>query len=400
MRNLMYVLCILVNLFVNQDAYSEASRFIHMPASWAKFTKRHKQLAYPPLNPVSVAHNDVRSPIKKDWALQSIGFFNVANKSTVCLDTVRVAVVDTGIDYNHPELAPFLWRNIGETGPWTSQDKSNLCYDRSCNGIDDDNNGFIDDVVGWDFVHDVPLPYDQHGHGTHISGIITSTASVGLSQGSNCKRVEIMALKYYDNSGAGFNNLANTVRAISYAVKMGASIINYSGGGSDPAASEKNAIEEANKKGILFIAAAGNEGHSNDVVQYYPSSYNISNIISVASLNKNNMLLPSSNFGKNIQLAAPGLSILSTLPEGKYGTMSGTSQSTAFVTGLVAFLQSQGFASHSKYKHWVTDGASPLKGNGKSQLLSNGIISIPGTLLSKSIDLRFNSKQIDHGVGK
>src|SRR5262249_38710451 len=139
----------------------------------------------------------------------------------------------------------------------------------------------------------------------------------------------------------GYNNLQNTVRAIQFAVQHGAQIINYSGGGADPALAERMAIEEAEKKGILFVAAAGNDGHNNDVAPYYPASYPLDNIVSVASITKQNQLLPSSNFGKTVYIAAPGLSILSSLPGGRFGTMSGTSQATAFVTGAAALLASQ-----------------------------------------------------------
>ncbi len=381
-------------------------------------TKRYEQLQYPALpvevtsrfsgkkaNPVSLKSD---SAIAKDWALASIGFFDLLSPSfsmsrigaAECGAPVVVAVVDTGIDYTHPDLRDLLWVNPGETGYWEPPPEFRAqgitCRDKSCNGIDDDGDGFIDDVVGWDFVHDVPLPYDNHGHGTHISGIVASTAAAGLASGTNCQRVQIMPLKYYDNSGAGFNNLANTVRAIQYAVKQGAQIINYSGGGSDPAASEKAAIAEANKKGILFIAAAGNDGHNNDQVPYYPASYGLDNIVGVASLNKQNQLLPSSNFGKTVPVGAPGLSILSTLPEGKYGTMSGTSQATAFVTGTAALLlgqmKSQNGDEFKRVKAWILDGSKPLKGNEKHQILSSGILSLPKTLLAQRDSLKKSIK--------
>ncbi len=387
-----------------------ALSFLISVSAWAKpsLTKRYEQLQYPNL-PQEVSDRlkgkKIATPVKndsaiaKDWALSSIGFFDLLAPSfattrvgaTECGSPITVAVVDTGIDYTHPDLKDLVWTNPGESGAWEPpaelKAQGLACRDKSCNGIDDDKNGFIDDVIGWDFVHDVPLPYDNHGHGTHISGIVASTANAGLPQGTNCQRVQIMALKYYDNSGAGFNNLANTVRAIQYAVKAGADIINYSGGGSDPAASERAAIQDAHKKGILFVAAAGNDGHSNDQIPYYPASYGLDNIIGVASLNKQNQLLPSSNFGKTVQVAAPGLSILSTLPEGKFGTMSGTSQATAFVTGAAALLVSQlKTKSGDDYKQvraWILDGVKPLKGNEKNTLLSAGVLSLPKTILAQ-----------------
>lgn len=368
------------------------------------------KLSYPPL-PKSVLERiagqkrtepvaKADSALGRDWALNSIGFFEVFTPALKpirpwvekCSDDVVVAVIDTGIDYTHPELRDSLWVNRGETGAWeppAAMRSQITCRDKSCNGIDDDGNGFTDDVVGWDFVHDVPLPYDTHGHGTHIAGIIASAAANGMGVAGVCSRVSILPLKYYDNSGAGYNNLANTVRAIQYAVRAGAHIINYSGGGADPAATEKAAVDEASRRGVLFIAAAGNDGHDNQFAPYYPASYGLENIVGVASVNRQGQLLPSSNYGKPVHVAAPGLGILSTLPDGRYGTMSGTSQATAFVTGAAALLYSQyrenGTPDFRQVKKWLLDGARPMKGNGKKQLVSNGMLWLP-TALEKQHD--------------
>jgi subtilisin family serine protease len=339
------------------------------------------------------------SAMSREWGLASIGLFDVysqfsreASKAALnspCPKEVVVAVVDTGIDYTHPELRDNLWINKGETGPWTPPkelaDKGYAwnCRDKRCNGIDDDANGYVDDIVGWDFVHDVPLPFDTHGHGTHIAGIIGGSAGNGLGKNAQCRSVALMSLKYYDNGGAGYNNLSNTVRAIEYAIANGAQIINYSGGGADPAASERAAVAEAQAKGILFIAAAGNDGRNNDRRPYYPASYPLDNIVGVASVNKFERLLPSSNFGKSVHVAAPGLLILSTLPGAKFGTMSGTSQATAFVTGAAAFLASQspnGNFDYKKVKEFIVQGARPMKLNGSKQLLAAGLLSLPGSL--------------------
>lgn len=340
--------------------------------------------------------------IGRDWPLVNIGFFQAFTaliqpvkasqqlkaSAAGCSADVIVAVVDTGIDYTHPGLKNHLWINQGESGPW--QPPPGLaavtsCRDKSCNGIDDDGNGFIDDVVGWDFVNEQPLPYDVHGHGTHIAGIISNNNAESTGMVGVCPGATIMPLKYYDNSGLGYNNLQNTVRAVRYAIKMGANIINYSGGGSDPAASERAAIEEAMRKGILFVAAAGNDGHNNDQVPYYPASYGLENIISVASMNREYELLPSSNYGtKSVNIAAPGLSILSSMPVGKFGTMSGTSQATAFVTGAAALLASQEQKSFEfnfrKIKRWLLDGAKALPGNEKHRIMSGGSLEVAKSL--------------------
>jgi len=335
----------------------------------------------------------IDSNTNREWGLASIGFFDVftqlAKTQTACPKPVIVAVVDTGVDYTHTELHNSLWINQAEVGAWAPPKELAErgyawdCRDKSCNGIDDDNNGYIDDVVGWDFVHDVPMPFDTHGHGTHIAGIVAGSAGNGMTGSGICPAAQVMALKYYDNGGAGYNNLANTVRAIEYAVKNGAKIINYSGGGADPAASERAAVAEAQRKGILFVAAAGNDGRNNDRRPYYPASYPLDNLIGVASVNKYERLLPSSNFGRTVHVAAPGLMITSTLPGSKAGTISGTSQATAFVTGAAALLATQAgvqnFDDH-KIKNWILDGAKPMKLNGSKQLLAAGLLSLPGSL--------------------
>jgi len=365
-------------------------------------------LNYPPL-PAGIERQQKRNEIKKetatsshDWGLVNTGFFDVFSPSVQpiraqvesCSSQVVVAVVDTGIDYTHPELKDSLWINPGEVGYWEPprSQVANGCRDKSCNGLDDDGNGFADDVVGWDFVNDVPLPYDTHGHGTHIGGIIASRPSEAGVIGI-CPQVSVMALKYYDNSGIGYNNLQNTVRAFQYAVNNGAHIINYSGGGADPSPSERLAVEEAQKRGVLLVAAAGNDGHNNDLIPYYPASYPLDNIISVASINRQNQLLPSSNFGsRTVHIAAPGLSILSSLPSGRFGTMSGTSQATAFVTGAAALLASQikqrGPFDYKSIKAWLTESARPLAGVETRGFLTGGILSIPKALQVQASDLK------------
>jgi len=358
----------------------------------AEQPRRTFQLDYPAFSAATAmaSSKEKTDPFTaRNWALVNIGFFDsftylinpILPTTKRCSPGVIVAVIDTGIDYTHPELASNLWINTGETGSWNG---SKDCRDKNCNNIDDDGNGFKDDLLGWDFVHDVPLPYDSHGHGTHISGIIGAAAANGIGGTGVCPNVSIMPLKYYDNGSAGYNNLNNTVRAIQYAVKMGAHIINYSGGGSDPSPAERKAIAEAQTTGILFVAAAGNEGRNNDRIPYYPASYGFDNIISVASLNKKNELLDSSNYGKTVHVAAPGYMIYSTLPESKFGVMTGTSQATAFVTGVAALLVSQ--FDDDPRKHYkevrqaILDSAKPLKNNELHSLVSYGVLNVPKSL--------------------
>jgi len=270
--------------------------------------------------------------MSEKWGLKLTDSKSAWNLSKGSKDII-VAVIDTGMDIKHEDLKDNLWVNKGETG------KDKKGRNKSTNGIDDDKNGYVDDVHGWNFVsknHDLT---DNHGHGTHISGILGAKGGNGKGVSGVSPNVSIMTLKYFDPNSPGLNNLENTVKSIHYAVENGAQIINYSGGGLEFSKQEKLAIEKAQKKGILFVAAAGNERSNSDKKKYYPADYELSNIISVTAIDPDKNVLPSSNYGVvTVDIAAPGKRIYSTLPKGRYGPMTGTSQATAFVSGVAALL--------------------------------------------------------------
>ncbi|MGH1468393.1 MAG: S8 family peptidase [Bdellovibrionales bacterium] len=274
---------------------------------------------------------------------------------------IIIAVIDTGIDINHEDLKKNLWVNKGETG------KDSKGRNKRTNGIDDDNNGYVDDVHGWSFTSKNSDLTDNHGHGTHISGILGAVGGNGKGISGVSPNVSIMTLKYYDPRSPGLNNLENTVKSIHYAVENGAKIINYSGGGLEFSKEEEEAISKAQKKGILFVAAAGNEKSNSDTNKYYPADYELNNIISVTALDPNKNILPSSNYGVvTVDIAAPGKNIYSTLPRGRYGYMTGTSQATAFVSGVAALLMAHNpdFDANqvSKYIKNTGDVIDSLKG--------------------------------------
>jgi len=240
-----------------------------------------------------------------------------------------IAIIDTGIDIHHPALKDRIWINPGESG-FDSQGLR-----KESNGIDDDGNEFVDDVHGYDFTRSRDALGDEHGHGTHIAGIIESISSK--------EKVKYMSLIYYRNGIDGESALKNSIEAVRYAIRMKVDIINYSGGGNLPNAIEKAVFEEANRQGILVVAAAGNEASNSEKRPFYPANYHLPNILSVTATDgRPGGILPSSNFGKrSVAVAAPGKEIRSTLPGGGFGTMTGTSQATAFVTGAaVRVLQS------------------------------------------------------------
>ena len=278
---------------------------------------------------------------------------------------IKVAIIDTGVDIHHPDLQHNLWINTKETG----YDKEGR--DRRTNNKDDDGNGCVDDVHGCNLITMKGDVMDHHGHGTHIAGIIGATRGNGIGVSGVSPNVSLMILKYYDPKVSGLNNLNNTVKAIHYAIQEGAHIINYSGGGTDPSPPERRAIEAARRKGILFVAAAGNERSNLDFKSksYYPADYPLNNIISVTAFNKSKNVLPTSNYGaSSVDIAAPGNHILSTLPKGQYGHMTGTSQATAFVTGVAALVMSRyrDFDAQKIIKHITLTGDLDPKLVGKT----------------------------------
>ena len=240
---------------------------------------------------------------------------------------VIVAIIDTGLDFNNPELSQNLWTNPGESG---LDSRGN---DKAENGLDDDGNGFIDDVHGWDFVKHKPQAQDHHGHGSHIAGLVLSQ----IKKTALGPKVKLMILKYYDQSFLSTDTLGHTIKAFNYATQMGAHIINYSGGGAQANGAEYLALQQANEKGLFVTAAAGNDGRDLAQGKFFPANYPLPNILSVTAVDSTHELLSTSNFSSQyVKLAAPGKNQISWLPGSHLGPMTGTSQATALATGAAA----------------------------------------------------------------
>ena len=292
------------------------------------------------------------------------------NLLEIATKPIVVAVVDTGTDIYHKDLRDSIWTNAGESGlDAQGNNKEN-------NKIDDDGNGFVDDLHGWNFVNNTNEVIDDVGHGTHIAGIIKrefNRYEGGLKSNSTfVPTVRLMILKYYNPKGKNFENLVNSTKAIQYANKMKVHVINYSGGGGESNYAEHQALLQSLRQKIVFVAAAGNNFSDTDIKKYYPANYNLANIISVAATDRNGDLMPFSNYGRrSIDIAAPGKWILSTLPNHKYGVMSGTSQATAHITGVVAKIIARSPSSKEKvYKSLLADAKfnKTLLGKTKTQL--------------------------------
>jgi subtilisin family serine protease len=235
---------------------------------------------------------------------------------------VLVSVIDTGIDYTHPDLAANAWTNPGEIPG---------------NGIDDDGNGYIDDVHGWDFYNNDNDPMDDHGHGTHCSGTIGGIGNNGIGVAGVNWTVKIMGVKFLSSGGSG--STSGAISAIQYATLMHAKVMSNSWGGGGFSQALMDAIQAAYNAGILFIAAAGNGSTDTDVTPNYPSCYAVGNVISVAATDHSDLLADFSNWGlTTVDLAAPGVDILSLAPGNQYATMSGTSMATPHVAGVAALV--------------------------------------------------------------
>ncbi len=345
--------------------------------------------------------------INQAWGLKKSDAARAWSVSRGSKDII-VAVIDTGVDEKHEDLASNLWVNAGESG------KDSLGRNKATNGIDDDGNGFIDDVHGWNFVSNNNKLEDNHGHGTHIAGIIGAEAGNGKGIIGIAPEVSLMVLKYYDPKVANTDNLKNTVASIRYAVKMGAMIINYSGGGTEFSQEEHDAIAEAEKKGILFVAAAGNERSNSDKHHYFPADYKLSNIISVTAIDPSTEVLSSSNFGVDtVDIAAPGQNILSTLPHNSYGYMTGTSQATAFVSGAAALVMAhrRAFSAEDVKKYILSTGDAQTQLFAKTRtsrqlnlykaltILDQGVAAT-GVIAPNSANIpTFTADPNDHSVG-
>ena len=260
---------------------------------------------------------------------------------------VRVAVIDTGVDYRHPDLAANMWVNEAEKN--------------GEEGVDDDNNGFVDDIHGYDFANNDGDPLDGHGHGTHCSGTIGAVHNNETGVAGVMNDVTIVAVKFLSDGGSG--TTANAIKAIDYATTLDVDIMSNSWGGGGFSEDLKNAIVRASEKGIIFTAAAGNSASDNDSRPHYPSNYDVENIVSVAAHGSDDTLASFSCYGSTtVHIAAPGQRILSTVKNGGYSSYSGTSMATPHVSGALGLLVAhEGRLPHAEMRERLMQTSEPIR---------------------------------------
>lgn len=358
-------------------------------SAWVETLRQHPWVEYVEPN-YTVRMDATESKLPNDMYFSHLWGLNNAEKQEADIDApeawkaykpvrkIVVAVIDTGVDYDHPDLATNRWVNAKE-----DLNRDGRLTKADLNGKDDDKNGYIDDVLGWDWVNKDNDPMDDHGHGTHVAGTIAAKINNGggVAGVAGQGYVKIMPLKFLSKSGSGYTS--DAVKAVEYSFVHRAVLSNNSWGGGGPSQALYYAIQRYQSGGGLFIAAAGNSSNNNDTRPFFPAAYPLDNIISVASMTASDTLSGFSNFGeKTVHLAAPGSNIASTFPGNRYAYMSGTSMAAPHVCGVAALLWTQKTTDAKQIKAILMDSARPLPALDK-KVVTGGVLNANNALTGK-----------------
>jgi len=310
-------------------------------------------------------------------------------------DNIVAVVLDTGVQLEHEDLAPNAWVNPGEIAR---------------NGVDDDGNGFVDDVNGWNFFdgnNRTFNPDSELSHGTHVAGTIGAAGNNGIGVTGVAWHVKIMSLKFLGGT-QGKGSTSNAVKGINYAIDMrnrgvNVRVINASWGGGNESQTLRQAIADANSAGILFVCAAGNNGENIDENPDFPAGYSIDqpNAVSVTAVSQSGSLASFSNFGHNsVSVAAPGVQICSTIPNSYTCGFSSTSMSTPYVSGIAVLLWSHDPSlTPAQVKQRIVDTSEPLPSlvsvvarSGRVNAYAALINKVPDAQTPEVLDVRFTKK--------
>jgi subtilisin family serine protease len=330
------------------------------------FLRRHPDVEYAELNPIISACLEPDDPqYAAQWGLAQI---DAPDAWETCRGSgqVVVAIVDTGLDLDHRDLQGSVWFNEAEV--------------RGVVGVDDDDNGYVDDTYGYNFAYNTSDPSDDHGHGTHCAGTIAAVGNNALDATGVCWSSRLMSLKVLGADGDG--TAADAATAVYYAVANGADVISNSWGGSDESRVLKEAIAYAQRQGVIVVAAAGNESSNKP---FYPAAY--PGAVAVAATDKNDRRWSLSNYGDWVDIAAPGRDILSLRAAGtSQGTLvdafttrqSGTSMATPYISGACALLLSAvPFLSYDEIYEILVTTADPIS---EGIVASNGRLNVSAAM--------------------
>ncbi len=311
-----------VSVFETHSQFKSVSSFIHMNASEIEYVEPNYRIRAMNIQAQHQDHESIDNwgwkDVRADYAWDR-GLYGSA---------VTVAVVDTGVDTQHPQL------------------KNNLAYNliekNGKSGIDDDGNGYIDDILGWDFISDTPDIDDREGHGTLVSGIILAEHTTSSVKGVAPKAL-LLPVDFMDAYGG---STSSAIHAVNYAIERGASIVNMSWDTAYCSRTLSDAFKEWEKLNVLFVVAAGNSGRNIEFKNEFPASFKLKNQINVGAYGTSHSIAKFSNFGLPVDIYAPGVGILSILPifKGYSDVADGTSMATPFITGEAALLL--GYAPH------------------------------------------------------